>query len=122
MLQWVFGRIQHLTVHVSELTKAAGYMELEKARVRWLLSIVRSDLPGVAVENQMTTHRSITINGEEVEFSEGFTDLHTVSYNEILKGHGFSLEDVRPSIEIAYQIRNAAPVGRKGDYHPFLAS
>jgi UDP-N-acetyl-2-amino-2-deoxyglucuronate dehydrogenase len=120
MLHWVFGRAQHLTVHVSEATKAAGYIELEKARVRWLLSIDRSDLPKSAVENKKTTYRSITVNGKELEFSEGFTDLHTVSYDEILKGSGFRLENVRPSIEMAYQIRNAVPVGRKGEYHPFL--
>ncbi|PKN64807.1 MAG: oxidoreductase [Deltaproteobacteria bacterium HGW-Deltaproteobacteria-15] len=121
MLQWVFGRVQHLTVHVSEPTKVAGYLEFEKARVRWFLSIDRSDLPETAVETRKTTYRSVTVNGEELEFSEGFTDLHTVSYAEILKGTGFGLEDVRPSIEIAYQIRNAVPVGRKGEYHPFLA-
>jgi len=121
MLQWVFGRVQHLTVHVSEPTRVAGYLELEKARVRWFLSIDRSDLPKTAVETRKTTYRSITVNGEELEFSEGFTDLHTVSYAEILKGNSFTLNDVRPSIEIAYQIRNALPVGRKGEYHPFLA-
>ena len=122
MLQWVFGRTQHLTVHVSEPTKVAGYLELEKARVRWFLSINRDDLPRSAIENKKTTYRSITVNGEEVEFSEGFTDLHTVSYDEILKGQRFSLDDVRPSIEIAYQIRNAVPIGLKGAYHPFLRS
>jgi len=121
MLQWVFGRVQHLTVHVSEPTKVAGYLEFEKARVRWFLSIDRSDLPETAVETRKTTYRSVTVNGEELEFSEGFTDLHTVSYAEILKGNSFTLNDVRPSIEIAYQIRNALPVGRKGEYHPFLA-
>lgn len=120
MLQWVFGRVQHLTVHMSEPSKVAGYLELEKARVRWFLSIDRDDLPESAVEGKKTTYRSITVNGEEVEFSEGFTDLHTLSYSEILKGSGFNLGDVRPSIEIAYQIRNALPVGRKGEYHPFL--
>jgi len=120
MLQWVFGRVQHLTVHMSEPSKVAGYLELEKARVRWFLSIGRDDLPESAVEGKKTTYRSITVNGEEVEFSEGFTDLHTLSYSEILKGSGFNLGDVRPSIEIAYQIRNALPVGRKGEYHPFL--
>lgn len=120
MLQWAFGRVQHLTVHMSEPSKVAGYLEFEKARVRWFLSIDRDDLPESAVEGKKTTYRSITVNGEEVEFSEGFTDLHTLSYSEILKGSGFNLGDVRPSIEIAYQIRNALPVGRKGEYHPFL--
>ena len=120
MLQWVFGRVQHLTVHVSQPTKVAGYLELEKARVRWFLSIDRDDLPKAAVENKKTTYRSITVNGEELEFSEGFTDLHTVSYDEILRGQGFGLKDVGPSIEIAYQIRNAVPVGRKGEHHPLV--
>jgi len=122
MLQWVFGRTQHLTVHVSEPNKVAGYLELEKARVRWFLSIDKADLPSSAVEGKKTTCRTITVNGEELEFSDGFTDLHTVSYNEILKGQGFGLDDVRPSIEVAYQIRNAVPIGIKGDYHPFLAN
>jgi len=120
MLQWIFGRVQTNIVHLSEPTKVAGFLELEMARIRWFLSLDRNDLPEAAKANGMTTYRSITINGEEMEFSEGFTDLHTVSYQEILKGNGFGLDDVKPSIAIAHDIRNANPIGLKGEYHPFL--
>ncbi len=122
MLQWIFGKVQQNIVHLSESTRVAGYMELEKARIRWFLSLDRNDLPEIARANGKTTYRSITINNEAVEFSEGFTDLHTVSYQEILKGNGFGLDDVRPSIEIAHDIRHANPIGLKGEYHPFLKS
>jgi len=120
MLQWIFGNVQQNIVHMSMPTKAAGYLELEKARVRWFLSIDKNDLPEAAKKDNKTTYRSITINKEEVEFSEGFTDLHTISYGEILEGRGFGLNDVIPSIETAFEIRNAKPVGLKGEYHPFL--
>ncbi|MEW6669631.1 MAG: Gfo/Idh/MocA family oxidoreductase [Thermodesulfobacteriota bacterium] len=120
MLQWVFGRVQEVTVHLSDPTRVAGYLELESARVRWLLSIDRRDLPQSALEAGKTTYRSITVDKAELEFSEGFTDLHTLSYQEILKGNGFGLEDVKPSIQIAYQIRNATPTGPRGQYHPML--
>ncbi|HBE44884.1 MAG TPA: oxidoreductase [Deltaproteobacteria bacterium] len=122
MLQWIFGKVQQNIVHLSESTRVAGYLELEKARIRWLLSLDRNDLPEIARANGKTTYRSITVNNEEVEFSEGFTDLHTVSYQEILKDNGFGLDDVRPSIEIAHDIRHANPIGPKGEYHPFLKS
>lgn len=122
MLQWIFGPAQSNVVHVHQPTKAAGYLELERARVRWFLSLDRNDLPESARSDNKTTYRSITINGEEVEFSEGFTDLHTTSYGEILAGKGFGLDDVKQSIETAFEIRNAAPVGIKGEYHPFLKS
>ncbi|MEI6154247.1 MAG: Gfo/Idh/MocA family oxidoreductase [Deltaproteobacteria bacterium] len=120
MLQWIFGGVQSNIVHISEPTKAAGYLELEKARIRWFLSIDSNDLPAVARNAGKTTYRSITIDQQELEFSEGFADLHTVTYQEILKGNGFGLEDVKPSIEMAFEIRNAKPVGLKGEYHPFL--
>ncbi len=120
MLQWIFGKVQKNIVHFSAPTKTGGYLELEKARVRWFLSLDRNDLPQATRETNKTTYRSITIDSEEFEFSDGFTDLHTKSYEAILEGHGFGLEDVKPSIEIAFGIRNAAPVGLKGDYHPFL--
>lgn len=120
MLQWIFGDVQSNIVHVSESMKVAGFLELERARVRWFLSINRNDLPLSAKEEGKTTYRSITINGEELEFSDGFTDLHTVTYQEIMKGNGFGLDDVKPSIEIAHTIRNTTPVGLKGEYHPFL--
>lgn len=118
MLQWVFGKAQENIVHLLEPTKAAGYLELEKARVRWFLSLDSNDLPQEARLAKKTTYRSITVDGEEVEFSDGFTDLHSVSYEKILKGNGFGLVDVRPCIEIAHDIREAMPIGLKGEYHP----
>ena len=122
MLQWIFGKPQQVTVHIMEQTRAAGYLELENARVRWFLSLDSNDLPSSARTQGKTTFRSIVISNEEFEFSEGFTNLHTVSYEEILKGNGFGLEDARSSIDIAYAIRNAKPIGVKGDYHPILKS
>lgn len=120
MLQWIFGTVQSNIVHISEPTKAAGFLELENAKIRWFLSIDSNDLPLSAKNAGKTTYRSITINQEELEFSEGFTDLHTITYQEILKDNGFGLDDVKPSIETAFEIRNAKPVGLKGEYHPFL--
>jgi UDP-N-acetyl-2-amino-2-deoxyglucuronate dehydrogenase len=120
MLQWVFGKPQQVLVHFMEPTKAAGYLELENARIRWFLSLDWNDLPDETKSGGKTTYRSIVINNEEFEFSEGFTDLHTKSYEEILKGNGYGLEDARSSIEIAYTIRTAAPIGLKGEYHPML--
>ena len=100
--------------------KAAGFLEFENARVRWLLSIDVDDLPERARAEGMRTYRSITCDSEEIEFSGGFTDLHTLSYQEILAGRGFCLEDNRVAIQTVADIRNAAPKGRGGDYHPFL--
>ncbi len=120
MLQWIFGPVQRNVVHVHQETKAAGFLELANARVRWFLSLDRNDLPENAVAEKKTTYRSITVNGEEIEFSDGFTDLHTVSYQKILEGDGFGLSDVKQSIETAFEIRNAKPVGLKGEYHPLL--
>lgn len=120
MLQWVFGKPEQILVHLMEPTKAAGYLELETARVRWFLSLDGNDLPAGAKSDGKTTYRSIVIDNEELEFSEGFTNLHTTSYQEILKGNGFGLEDARSSIDTAYAIRNATPIGLKGDYHPML--
>lgn len=118
MLQWIFGGVQENTVHLLEPTRAAGYLELEKARVRWFLSLDSNDLPPEARLSKKTTYRSITLNGREIEFSDGFTDLHTVSYEKILNGNGFGLVDARPCIEIAHDIREATPIGLKGEYHP----
>ena len=120
MLQWVFGGVQENIVHLLEPTKAAGYLELERARVRWFLSLDSNDLPQEAKLANKTTYRSITVDGKEIEFSDGFADLHTVSYEQILKGNGFGLADVRPCIDIAHNIREAIPIGLKGEYHPTL--
>lgn len=120
MLTWIFGDIKQNVVHVSDEDTAAGYLELSKARVRWYLSLNRDTIPREAKDNGMTTYRSITMGGEEIEFSGGFTDLHTQSYSEILKGNGFGIQEARTSIEIVHNIRTTQPVGLKGDYHPIL--
>ncbi|MNR48697.1 UDP-N-acetyl-2-amino-2-deoxy-D-glucuronate oxidase [compost metagenome] len=107
-------------VHYSGTAKAAGYLEYERARVRWFLSIDANDLPA-DVKGKKTTFRNIDISGEKLEFSEGFTDLHTVSYQEILAGRGYGLEDARHCIETVNVIRGATPVkGEQGEVHPFV--
>jgi len=121
MLHFVFGDLQNNIVHLNEPTRAAGYLEYANARVRWFLSIDANDLPAIAKEKGSRTYRSITANGEEIEFSGGFTDLHTVSYQEILAGRGFGLEENRVAIETVAHIRNSELTPLMGDYHPFLA-
>ena len=111
MLMWTFGDVEHSEVHIAEKRKKGGYLELEKARVRWFLSLDKDDLPEVARENDQPTYRSITVDGEEIEFSGGFTDLHTVTYQNILDNNGYGIEDVRPVIKLLYNIRNAKPTG-----------
>lgn len=120
MLSWIFGDTVRNVVHISEPNKAAGYLELEKARVRWFLSIDSGDLPASARESGKRTYRSIVLEGQEIEFSEGFAELHTQTYREILEGKGFGLNDARQSVITAYNIRNAKPVGLVGEYHPLL--
>ena len=115
MLSWIFGKPVSNILHYYKEDKAAGLIELENANVQWFLSIDKNDL-----KEGDKTFRSITLNGEEMEFSEGFTDLHTKSYTEILNGNGFRINEAMPSIEAVYEIRSATPVGLKGDYHPFL--
>jgi UDP-N-acetyl-2-amino-2-deoxyglucuronate dehydrogenase len=119
MLSWVFGEVQENTVHLLEKHKASGYLEFENARVRWFLSIDENDLPESVNEKGQRTFRSIAIDNKELEFSDGFTELHTKSYQEILKGNGFGLADVRKSIEIVHDIRNAS-ISQNGEKHPFL--
>ncbi len=118
MLTWIFGGVKSNTVHILKNDKAAGYLELEKARVRWFMSIDFNDVPKAFQEKGQRTFRSITVDGDELEFSGGFTDLHTQTYQAILAGKGFGLEEARTSIETVYNIRNASPVGLKGDVHP----
>lgn len=120
MLTYVFGPVKANIAQHRAMDCAAGYLELERARVRWFLSINSTDLPE-AVKGKKTTFRSITVDGQELEFSEGFTDLHTASYREIIAGRGFSLDEVRPSIEIVSALRNAELAPDKGQPHPFLA-
>jgi UDP-N-acetyl-2-amino-2-deoxyglucuronate dehydrogenase len=120
MLSLIFGQAKESTVHYSDKLTAAGFLQLERARVRWFLSLDYNSLPAEVRQKNKRTFRSITIEGEEMEFSEGFTELHTESYRHILAGDGFSVEDARNSINTVFDIRNAVPVGKKGDYHPFL--
>lgn len=120
MLTWIFGDVKENIVHLSEDKRAAGFLGLEKARVRWFLSLEYEDIPSVIRSKDYRTYRSVTVDGKEIEFSGGFTDLHTRSYEEIIKGKGFGISDVRPAVQTVYQIRNATPVGLKGDYHPLL--
>ncbi len=118
MLTWIFGDVRQNVVHIYQKDKAAGYLDLERARVRWFLSVDSGDLPESVQREGKTTFRSITVDGEQIEFSGGFTDLHTLTYQQILAGKGFGLEDSRKSIETVYTIRNATPIGLKGEYHP----
>ena len=122
MLSWIFGDIQNSVVHLSERNKAAGYLELKNARVRWLLSLDYNDIPDEVKKSGKRTFRSITVDGEEIEFSEGFTELHTDTYREILAGRGFGIEEARQSVNTVYNIRNAKPAELKGEYHPLLKS
>jgi len=119
MLIWIFGKVKNNTIHVHTHDRAAGYLELEKARVRWFLSINEETLPESIRNKKQRTFRSLTMEGSEIEFSDGFTDLHTKSYEAILKGNGFSVMEALPSIELAHDIRTKEPVGLQGDFHPF---
>ena len=119
MLTWVFGGIQKNIVHIHTHDRAAGFLELEMARVRWFLSINEETVPENLRVQGKRTFRSIQIEGKELEFSEGFTDLHTRSYEEILSGKGFRIGETKTAIEIVHEIRHATPIGLKGDYHPF---
>tara|TARA_Y100001933_G_C18895149_1_gene520061 strand:+ start:100 stop:1083 length:984 start_codon:yes stop_codon:yes gene_type:complete len=118
-LSWVFGKVKSNIVHIQTHDRASGYLEFEKARVRWFLSINYDLLPNDIKKKGQRTYRSIKIQNKEFEFSGGFNDLHTKVYENILKGDGFGLDDVRQSIEIVNQIRNSQPIGLKGDFHPF---
>lgn len=117
MLHYIFGALQQNIVHLSTDTKAAGYLEYEHARVRWFLSVDLEDVPQAAREAGQRTYRSITVDGEEIEFSGGFTDLHNRSYEEILAGRGFGLEENRVAIETVSAIRTAAIELGRGDIH-----
>jgi len=119
MLSWIFGPVQENLVNLHQPDTAAGTLRLAHARVRWFLSVNAHFLPEQVSAKSQRTYRSITVDGKEIEFSEGFADLHTRSYQEILSGNGFGLQEARASIETVHHIRNAEPVGLSGDYHPF---
>lgn len=121
MLHFIFGKLQKNVVHHTGEAKAAGYLEYERARVRWFLSIDADDLPA-GVKGKKSTYRNIDVSGEQLEFSEGFTDLHTTSYKEILAGRGYGLEDARHCIETVNVIRTAKIVTADADAHPYARS
>ena len=121
MLSWIFGPVQENEVHLHTHDRAAGFLQLEKARVRWFLSINADTLPEQAIAANKRTYRSITVDGQEVEFSEGFADLHTRSYEEILNGNGFGIETILPAIRVAHAIRTLPPTGLKDQFHPMAA-
>lgn len=122
LLMWFFGGVESFEVHVSTPTHTGGYIELENARVKWFLSVDTDDLPTDLLASGQRTYRSITIDGEEVEFSGGFTDLHTLVYRETLAGNGFGLDDALPSIELVHDIRVSDPTGIGKNSHPILKS
>jgi UDP-N-acetyl-2-amino-2-deoxyglucuronate dehydrogenase len=118
MLLWIFGPVKQSTVHFLNASRGAGYLELQRARIRWFLSVDAADLPAESVANGLRTHRALKLDGKEYEFSEGFGDLHTEMYRAILNGSGFGAEDVKPSIQLVHDIRHSPQTGLKGDFHP----
>jgi UDP-N-acetyl-2-amino-2-deoxyglucuronate dehydrogenase len=120
MLGWIFGPTQSNRVNLMKYNKAAGYLELSNARIRWFLSLDENDLPAECKKAGKRTHRSMTVDGESFEFSDGFTELHTITYKEIMAGRGYGLEASRQSVETVFGIRNANPAGLRGEYHPLI--
>ena len=118
MLQWIFGPVKENIVNVMSFDRVAGVLELERAHVKYFLSINADCLPENAVQGEKKTYRTLNIDGEEFEFSQGFTELHTKSYQKILAGEGFRISEARNCIKIVEDIRNCTPVGLVGDYHP----
>ena len=120
MLTWLFGPVEQNELHLADPLSSSGTLELERARVKWFLSIDRSFLPTEVSAAGRTTHRSITIDGEEIDFTGGFTDLHTRVYEEALAGRGFGIDVARPSVQLTHDIRHAEPTGVCAESHPFL--
>lgn len=119
MLCWIFGDVEENIVHLKTADANAGFLKLKNANVKWFLSVNYDYIPNEIKEKGLTTFRSIKVDGDDIEFSGGFTELHTRSYQEILKGNGFGLDEAYGSIETVSHIRNMQPLGLIGDYHPF---
>ena len=119
MLSWIFGPIEENIVHLKQPDANAGYMRLKNANVRWFLSVNYDYIPENIKNSGKRTFRSIKVDGDEIEFSDGFTDLHTKSYEHILSGEGFGVDEARNSINIVSSIRKMSPIGLRGEYHPF---
>jgi len=120
LLLWLFGAEKASRVHLSTPRRMAGVLELERAHVRWFLSVQADDLPPGSLASGKAAHRSITVDGREIEFSEGFSDLHTRLYEEVLAGRGYGITEARPSIELVYRIRTGDVVAHQGEGHPLL--
>ena len=120
MLTYIFGEVQNVVIHYATPVTVAGFLQLKKARVRWFLSIDKKYLPKEVAAQKKTSFRSLVIDNKEFEFSEGFTDLHTLSYQNILSGNGFRIGDAERYISLCHDIRTRQPEGIKGDFHPFL--
>lgn len=118
MLSWVFGEVKENIVHVASHDRVSGFLQFKQATVRYFLSINEETLPDEIRKAGKRTYRLLEMDGEEIEFSDGFTDLHTESYRQILSGKGFPLMDAMPSIQLVHAIRHTEPVGLKGEYHP----
>jgi UDP-N-acetyl-2-amino-2-deoxyglucuronate dehydrogenase len=122
ILQWIFGSVQDVRVHFQDSRRSAGFVDLARARVRWFLSVDSTDLPVSVRSAGKSTFRSLVVDGELSEFSDGFTDLHTAVYRDILSGGGFGIEEARPSVELAHRIRHAVPAesqeGALADFRP----
>ena len=118
MLSWVFGEVKENVVHVASHDRVSGFLRFKNATVRYFLSINEETLPAEIRKAGKRTYRLLEMNGEEIEFSDGFTDLHTESYRQILNGKGFPLMEAMPSIQLVHDIRHAVPIGLKGEYHP----
>jgi UDP-N-acetyl-2-amino-2-deoxyglucuronate dehydrogenase len=120
LLSWFFGGMQRCEIHLNEPNKMAGFLELQNANVRWYLSVDIADLPFTPTPGSKTTFRSIVVDGTEVEFTGGFTDLHTMVYRRTLEGKGFGIEDARPSIEMVHGIRHARLAPLDDTTHPII--
>jgi len=122
LLLWLFGYVSHSELHVSEPRRMCGFLELKQANIRWCLSLEREDLPAEAVTNGMTTFRSIKVDGKELEFTGGFTDLHTRIYQEVIAGRGFGIKDAYASIQLVHTLRHAVPrfPFNKDRMHPII--
>jgi UDP-N-acetyl-2-amino-2-deoxyglucuronate dehydrogenase len=119
LLGWLFGEVKKNIVHIHTNDRVAGILEYEKARVKYFLSIDEKTLPADILAQNKKTYRRLLIDGDEFEFSEGFTDLHTISYQNILQGDGFGLHEARNSIQTVHDIRNMQPIGITEETHPF---
>ena len=119
-LQWIFGACDHSELHLRTDSRMAGVLELERARVKWFLSTDGKDLPAGYLEAGKPAYRSMTLDGEEISFSSGFTELHTEVYRDILAGGGFGLAEAKPSIQLVHRIRTSEVIGHGGQCHPKL--